>query len=386
MIEIGLAGKPNAGKSTFFKSATLADAEIANYPFTTIKPNVGIGYVRVKCVCEELGVNCGKCVEGWRFIPIKLIDVAGLVPEAHKGKGLGNEFLDDLRQSEAIIHVVDASGSTDENGNEIGIGERDPVEDLRFLLHELDMWIFGILKRNWDKVVRKAKAEKKDYVKFVLEPLSGLGFEESMIREAFKGFEDLQKVSEEDLKLISRELRERRFKMVISANKADKAPKELLERLIKLDNAVPTSANYELILRTAAKAGYIKYLPGDPDFKNLKELNEKQKKALEKIREFLHEFGSTGVQNTINRLVFDILGYIVVYPVEDEKKFTDSKGNVLPDAFLVKKGTTARELAYKIHTDIGKSFIYGVDAKRKMRIAEDYELKNGDVIRIVSGA
>ncbi len=386
MIEIGLAGKPNAGKSTFFKSATLADAEIANYPFTTIKPNVGIGYVRVKCVCEELGVNCGKCVEGWRFIPIKLIDVAGLVPEAHKGKGLGNEFLDDLRQSEAIIHVVDASGSTDENGNEIGIGERDPVEDLRFLLHELNMWIFGILKRNWDKVVRKAKAEKKDYVKFVLEPLSGLGFEESMIREAFKGFEDLQKVSEEDLKLISRELRERRFKMVISANKADKAPKELLERLIKLDNAVPTSANYELILRTAAKAGYIKYLPGDPDFKNLKELNEKQKKALEKIREFLHEFGSTGVQNTINRLVFDILGYIVVYPVEDEKKFTDSKGNVLPDAFLVKKGTTARELAYKIHTDIGKSFIYGVDAKRKMRIAEDYELKNGDVIRIVSGA
>jgi ribosome-binding ATPase YchF (GTP1/OBG family) len=386
MIEIGLAGKPNAGKSTFFKSATLADAEIANYPFTTIKPNVGIGYVRVKCVCEELGLYCGKCVEGWRFIPIKLIDVAGLVPEAHKGKGLGNEFLDDLRQSEAIIHIVDASGSTDENGNEIGIGERDPVEDVKFLLHELDMWIFGILKRNWDKVVRKAKAEKKDYVKFVLEPLSGLGFEESMIREAFKGFEDLQKVSEEDLKLISRELRERRFKMVISANKADKAPKELLERLKKIDNAVPTSANYELILRTAAKAGYIKYLPGDPDFKILKELNEKQKKALEKIREFLHEFGSTGVQNTINRLVFDILGYIVVYPVEDEKKFTDSKGNVLPDAFLVKKGTTARELAYKIHTDIGKSFIYGVDAKRKMRIAEDYELKNGDVIRIVSGA
>lgn len=386
MIEIGLAGKPNAGKSTFFKSATLADAEIANYPFTTIKPNVGIGYVRVKCVCEELGVNCGKCVEGWRFIPVKLIDVAGLVPEAHKGKGLGNEFLDDLRQSEAIIHVVDASGSTDENGNEIGIGERDPVEDAKFLLHELDMWIFGILKRNWDKVVRKAKAEKKDYAKFVLEPLSGLGFEESMIREAFKGFEDLQKVSEEDLKLISRELRERRFKMVISANKADKAPKELLERLKKFDNAVPTSANYELILRTAAKAGYIKYLPGDPDFKIQKELNEKQKKALEKIREFLHEFGSTGVQNTINRLVFDILGYIVVYPVEDEKKFTDSKGNVLPDAFLVKKETTARELAYKIHTDIGKSFIYGVDAKRKMRIAEDYELKNGDVIRIVSGA
>jgi len=196
MIEIGIAGKPNAGKSTFFKSATLADAEIANYPFTTIKPNIGIGYVRVRCVCEELGINCGKCIEGWRFIPVKLIDVAGLVPDAHKGRGLGNEFLDDLRQSEAIIHVVDASGSTDENGNEIGVGERDPVEDVKFLLNELDMWIFGILKRNWDKVVRKAKAERKDTVKFILEPLSGLGFDEAMVREAFKAYDDIQKIND----------------------------------------------------------------------------------------------------------------------------------------------------------------------------------------------
>lgn len=387
MIEIGIAGKPNAGKSTFFKSATLADAEIANYPFTTIKPNIGVAYVRVKCICEELGVNCGKCVDGWRFIPVKLIDVAGLVPDAHKGRGLGNEFLDDLRQSEAIIHVVDASGSTDENGNEIGVGERDPVEDVKFLLNELDMWIFGILKRNWDKIVRKAKAEKKETVKFILEPLSGLGFDESMVREAFKGFDDIQKISDEELKVLAKELRIRRLKMVISANKADKAPKELIDKLKKFDyNAVPTSANYELTLRTAAKAGYIKYIPGDSDFKILKELNEKQKKAIEKIREYLAEYKSTGVQDVLNKLVFDVLGYIVVYPVEDERKFTDSKGNILPDAFLVKKGTTAREFAYKIHTDIGRTFIYGMDAKRKMRIAEDYELKNNDVIKIVSGA
>ncbi|MEM3138642.1 MAG: redox-regulated ATPase YchF [Archaeoglobaceae archaeon] len=387
MIEIGIAGKPNAGKSTFFKSATLADAEIANYPFTTIKPNIGVAYVRVKCVCEELGVNCGKCVDGWRFIPVKLIDVAGLVPDAHKGKGLGNEFLDDLRQSEAVIHVVDASGSTDENGNEIGVGERDPVEDVKFLLNELDMWIFGILKRNWDKVVRKAKAEKKDTAKFILEPLSGLGFDEIMVKEAFRGFEDIQKIKDDELRLIARELRVRRLKMVIAANKADKAPKELIKRLKEFDNlTIPTSANYELTLRTAAKAGYIKYLPGDSDFKILKDLNEKQKKALEKIRDFLLEYRSTGVQDAINKLVLDVLGYIVVYPVEDERKFTDSKGNVLPDAFLVKKGTTARELAYKIHTDIGKSFIYGLDARKKMRIAEDHELKHNDVIKIVSAS
>lgn len=385
MIEVGIAGKPNAGKSTFFKSATLADAEIANYPFTTIKPNVGIAHVRVRCICEELDVKCKKCVNGWRFIPIKLIDVAGLVPEAHKGKGLGNEFLDDLRQSEAIIHVVDASGSTDENGNEIGIGENDPIEDVKFLLKELDMWIYGILKRNWEKILRKAKAEKKEVAKFISEALAGLGFDEKMIREAFRGIEDIQRLGDEELKTVARNLREKRMKMVISANKADKAPKEFIEKLKKI-GAIPTSASYELVLRTAVKAGYIQYLPGDSDFKVLRELNEKQRKALEKIREYLTEFGNTGVQDVINKLVFDVLGYIVVYPVEDESKFTDSKGNVLPDAFLVKKGTTARQLAYKIHTEIGSKFIFAVDAKKKMRIAEDYELKNGDVVKIVSSA
>ncbi len=387
MIEIGIAGKPNAGKSTFFKAATLADAEIANYPFTTIKPNVGVGYVRVKCVCQELGVECRECVDGWRFIPVKLIDVAGLVPDAHKGRGLGNEFLDNLRQSEAVIHVVDASGSTDEEGNEIGIGERDPREDVKFLYHEIDMWLYGILKRNWDKIIRRMKAEKRDPVKFLTEQLAGLGFEEWMVREATRDFGDISTLDDERLRDFAVELRKRRMKMVIAANKADKAPKELLNQLLDLpESVVPTSAAYELILRTAAKNGYIKYLPGDSDFEILKELNEKQMKALEKIREFLKEFGSTGVQDALNKIVFDVLGYIVVYPVEDENKFTDTKGNVLPDAMLVKRGTTARELAYKIHTDIGKHFIYALDAKTKMRVAEDYELKNNDVIKIVSSA
>jgi len=386
VIEIGIAGKPNAGKSTFFKAATLADAEIASYPFTTIKPNIGVGYVRVRCVCQELGVKCRECIDGWRFIPVKLIDVAGLVPDAHKGRGLGNEFLDNLRQSEAVIHVVDASGSTDEEGNEIGLGERNPVEDVRFLYHEIDMWLFGILKRNWDKIIRRMKAEKRDPAKFLTEQLAGLGFEEWMVRDAIRGFE-ISALSDEELKNFASELRRRRMKMIIAANKADKAPKEMLEELMKLEEiVVPTSAAYELILRTAAKNGYIKYLPGDPDFEIVRELNEKQVKALEKIREFLREFGSTGVQDAINRVVFDLLGYIVVYPVEDENKFTDSKGNILPDAMLVRKGTTAKELAFKIHTDIGKHFIYAIDARTKMRVADDYELKNNDVIKIVSGA
>ncbi len=386
MIEIGLAGKPNAGKSTFFKASTLADAEIADYPFTTIEPNVGIGYVRVECVCKELGVYpCGNCTEGWRFIPVKIIDVAGLVPEAHKGRGLGNAFLDNLRQADAIIHIVDASGSTDEDGNFVEVGARDPVEDVKFLEYELDMWLFGILKRNWDKMVRRIKMEKMDPAKFIAENLAGLGFNEVMVKEAMKGFEDVSKIGEKELEEIAKKLRKIRFKSVIAANKSDKAPEEFVEKLKKL-GAIPCSAYYELALRIAAKNGYIKYLPGDEDFEIVRELNEKQKSLLEKIRKFMKKNGGTGVQKIINSVVFDVLGYIVVYPVEDENKFTDSSGNVLPDALLVKKGTTARELAFKIHTEIGEKYIYAIDAKRKMRISEDYVLNHNDVIKIVSAA
>ncbi|RLI79297.1 redox-regulated ATPase YchF [Archaeoglobales archaeon] len=388
MIEIGLAGKPNAGKSTFFKAATLVDVEIANYPFTTIEPNVGVGYVRAECVCKELGVECKQCIDGWRFIPVKLIDVAGLVPEAHRGRGLGNEFLDNLRQSEAIIHVVDASGSTDAEGNEVGISERDPREDVKFLYHELDMWLFNILKKNWDKIVRRIQMERRDPAKFIEEQLAGLGFKEWQVKESLRVVnKQVSEFNYEDLELFAKELRKRRMKMVIAANKADKAPNELIKSLMDMDEIViPSSAAYELVLRLAAKNDYIKYLPGDSDFEVLKELNEKQKKALEAIKSYMQKYGDTGVQKIINSVVFDLLDYIVVYPVEDEGKYTDTKGDVLPDALLVKKGTTARQLAYLIHTDIGKHFIYAVDAKKKMRIAEDSELKHNDVIKIVSSA
>ncbi len=387
MIEIGLAGKPNAGKSTFFKSATMADAEIANYPFTTIEPNIGVAHVRTECVCKELGVfPCGNCVDGIRFIPVKLIDVAGLVPDAHKGRGLGNEFLDDLRQADAIIHVVDASGTTDEEGNEVGEGARDPLDDIEFLEKELVMWLFGILKKNWDKIVRRIQMEKKDPAKFIAEQLAGLGFDELTVKEALRSVGgDVAKINDDSLLKFADELMKKRFKIVIAGNKADKAPKDNLEKIQKAGGVI-CSAMYEYTLRTANNNGYIKYRPGDESFEIIKELNEKQRKALEMIGEFMKKFKGTGVQKAINTAVFEKLGYIVVYPVEDENKFTDTKGNVLPDALLVKKGTTARELAYMIHTDIGKNYIYAIDAKKKMRVSEDYELKNNDVIKIVSSA
>jgi hypothetical protein len=387
MIEIGIAGKPNAGKSTFFKSATMVDVDIANYPFTTIEPNIGVGYVRTECVCKELGVECKECVDGRRYIPIKLIDVAGLVPEAHKGRGLGNEFLDNLRQSEGVIHVVDASGSTDAEGNEIGIGERDPVDDVKFLYEELDMWIFNILRRNWDRIIRRISMEKIHPYKLITEQLAGLGFNEPHVKEAIRAVGDVKEFGDDELLKFAKELRKRRMKMIICANKVDKAPPELVKKLMNLSEiVVPASAEVELTLRTASKNGYIKYYPGDTDFEIIRELNEKQKKALEKIREILRKYNGTGVQTALNKVVFDVLDYIVVYPVEDENKYTDTKGNVLPDAMLVKKGTTAKELAFLIHTDIGKNFIHAIDARRKMRISDDYELKHNDVIKIVSSA
>ena len=389
MIEIGLAGKPNCGKSTFFKAATLADAEIADYPFTTIKPNVGVGFVKVRCVCTSLKVKCENCINGWRFIPVKIIDVAGLVPDAHKGRGLGNEFLDNLRRCEGIIHVIDVSGSTDEEGNKVEIGFRDPIEDIKFLNRELDMWLFGILKRNWDKILRRSLVEKVEVSKLIHNQLAGLGFKEWQIKEALLQIGKHPKdFKNNDLLKFSNELRKRRMKMIIAANKADIAPDTLLRKVVKSysENVIPTSALYELILKTAAKNNYIQYIPGDSSFKILKDLNEKQRKVLNLISKYLQKFGSTGVQDAINKLVFDVLDYVVVYPVEDENKFTDSAGNVLPDAFLVKKGTTVKEFAYMIHTELGEKFICAIDAKRKMKIPEDYKIKNGDVIKIVSAA
>ncbi len=390
-MTIGLAGKPNSGKSTFFKAATMADVEIANYPFTTINANRGVTYVRAECPCVTRSKRCGHCVEGIRYVPVELIDVAGLVPDAHLGRGLGNTFLDELRQAQAIIHVVDASGGNDIECNPIDVGSHDPLEDIDFLNHEITMWMFGILKRNWDKLSRKMQAEGLKIEKVLADQLAGAGVDEYQVicsLSECKLDHSHIKWTDDDLISLCDVMRITSKPMMIAANKEDIAPEKFISGLKALDKiVVPTSAAAEIVLRSASKSGAIKYNSGDDDFIITKEdLTPAQKKGLESVRALLKKTGGTGIQECINRAVFELLDLIIVYPVEDEGKWSDKSDRMLPDAFLMKKGSTAHDLAYKIHSDIGDRFLYAVDAKTKMRLGEKHELNNGDVVKIVSTA
>ncbi len=395
---VGIVGKPNTGKSTFFSATTLAPAKIASHPFTTIKPNRGIGYVRTPCVCKEFNVQDNPvnslCLDGIRLIPVELIDCAGLVPGAWQGRGLGNQFLDEIRKADALIHIVDASGGTDSEGRVCKPGEHDPLEDVRFLEHEITMWMANILKRDWPKMARTVEAETKENLFSLLEErLSGLAIKRSHISEAIRrtglNADNPTAWSEDDFLRLVDTLRQISKPMLIAANKIDvPTTEENLERLQKLNYLVtPCCAEAELALRRATEKKLIDYRPGDCNFKTSKpeQLNQNQTRALETIREkILLKFGSTGVQGAINTAFFRLLSMITVYPVEDLEHLADHKGNVLPDAYLVPYGTTTRQLAYIIHTELGESFIYATEAREKKRVGEDYTLKDRDVISIVS--
>jgi hypothetical protein len=394
---LGIVGKPNTGKSTFFSAATLAPAEIANYPFTTIKPNRGVGYVRTPCVHEEFGVKDtpanSLCLDGIRLIPVEFIDCAGLVPGAWEGRGLGNQFLDEVRKADALVHIIDASGGTDCEGRLCKPGEHDPLEDVRFLEHEITMWMANILKKDWPKIARTVEAESKDLFTLFGERLSGLSIRRSHILEATRrsGLNAGKPTSwsDDDFLRFVDTLRQVSKPMLIVANKMDvPAAQENLSRLKESNYiVVPSCAEAEFALRRATEKQLIDYRPGDCNFKinNPEKLSESQVKALETIREkILLEFGSTGVQEAINIAFFELLSMIAVYPVEDLEHLADHNGRVLPDAYLVPYGTTARQLAYIIHTELGEGFIYGVEARERKRVGEDYVVKDRDVLSIVS--
>lgn len=394
-MQIGIVGKPNVGKSTFFSAATLAKAEIAQYPFTTIEANRGVAYLRSRCPHEEFGVECNPrnslCEDGIRLIPIELLDVAGLVPDAWQGKGLGNQFLDDLRQAQALIHVVDASGGTDLEGNPVEPGSHDPLEDIAFLEREINYWINGILQKGFSKIARQAHLEGIKIERAIHERLTGLGVTETEVIAALRECSlpsNPMEWKEEDMLKLSDAIRKVSKPMMIALNKADLASDETLKKLSSLEGyiTIPTCAESELALKRAAKAGLIKYTPGDPSFSIVDDaaLSAGQRKALDYIARQMERFGGTGVQNCLEKTAFELLDLIVVYPVEDEHKLTDHDGNVLPDAYLVRRGTTARELAYKIHTDLGENFIRAINVRTRRAVGHDYVIQNGDILTIVA--
>ena len=388
MITLALAGKPNCGKSTFFRAATMAHAEIANYPFTTINPNFGVAYVRTKCPCRELKLTCKKCVDGNRFVAVNLIDVAGLVPDAHKGKGLGNQFLDHLRQADAILHIVDASGGTDSEGNPVGVGNHDPADDIRFLGFEMTMWVYGILDKHWAKLYRQAQVKGFSIQDGVAEIFTGFGITPEDVRDLEIALKiELVHAKMEDLVPFCAEIVKISKPMLVVGNKFDEAPEGLRAKLAEKKVAFASAAS-ELAVRNAAVAHVVKYLPGDPEFTIVNEsaLTAPQKAGLATIASVMKQNNGTGVQQAINRAAFELLDRIVVYPVEDENHYCNKQGEVLPDAFLMKKGSTPHDLAYQVHTDIGKGFLYAIDARTKMRIKESHALKDGDIIKIVSTA
>ena len=392
MLSVALAGKPNAGKSTFYKAATRADVDIGNYPFTTIDANRGVSHARTRCPCLDLEERCGNenCRAGKRYVPIELLDVAGLVPGAHEGKGLGNQFLDELTNADVILNVVDAAGGTNEAGEPVEVGSYDPVEDIHFIEDEMDLWLAGIVHRNWETIERQSRSPEFDLEAALSELLTGIGASEHDVAVVLRELEyadDPMAWEDGDREKLARLLRERTKPIVVVANKADIAPEGNIERLQgAADRVIPCTAEGELALRGATEAGVIEYDPGDDGFSIDGEISETQREGLDRIRSVVDEWGGTGVQAALDEAVYGVLDRITVYPVENETRWTDGQGTVLPDAFLLASGATPKQLAFAVHSDIGEGYLHAVDARASRRIGEDHELSEGDVVKIVSTA
>ena len=397
-IKIGLIGKTNTGKTTFFNSATLSSEEISSYPFTTKSPVSGVAHAISLCVHPEFKIqdnpNNSKCLDGWRYIPIELIDLPGLIKDAWKGKGLGNQFLSIAAQSDALLHVVDASGGIDSSGKITEVGTGDPVSDFADIEEELVMWYHKILEGNRDKISKLIETGT-DIVDAITDLYRGIGVNKIHVKDTLlktgleeKNFNDFDMT---DSKKFTSHLRKISKPTLIVANKVDVGGADKnFDRLRERYNdsiVIPVSGDSEFSLRRAEQKGLIKYSPGSEQFEIIRsdELNEKQINALDFIKKgIMGEYMRTGVQFAINVAVFKLLKMNSIYPVADEKNLSDKKGRVLPDLILLKDGATITDLAKEIHSDLTKGLLYGKDLRYKLRLPVDYQLRDRDVVSLVS--
>jgi len=399
-IRLGLIGKTNTGKTTFFNAATLSSEEISSYPFTTKKPVTGISHAITLCVHPEFKVqdnpNNSKCVNGWRYIPVEIIDLPGLIKDAWKGKGLGNQFLAIAAQSDALLHVVDASGGIDSTGQISQAGTGDPVSDFADIEEELIMWYLKILEGNRDKVSRSINGGT-DAVEAIAELYGGIGVTKNHVKDALRITEliekDFDNFNMTDSKRLASQLRRISKPTLIVANKVDvDGADKNFDRLRERYNdsiVIPASGDSELSLRRAEQKGLIKYSPGSEQFEIVKsdELNKKQTDALDFIKKgIMGEYMRTGVQFAINIAVFKLLKMNSVYPVANDKSLADKKGRILPDLILLKNGATVNDLAREIHTDLTKGLLYAKDLRYNLRLPVDYQLRDRDVISLVSAS
>ncbi|SDG07397.1 GTP-binding conserved hypothetical protein TIGR00650 [Halorubrum xinjiangense] len=390
---IGLVGKPSVGKSTFFNAATMNDVPEGAYPFTTIDPTVGEAYVRVDCAAPEFDETCtpsvGVCREGTRFVPVKLVDVAGLVPGAHEGRGLGNQFLTDLNETDVLIHVVDFSGKTDIEGE--ATEGHDPREDIDFLEEELDAWYLDVLAKGIEKFETRYQGSEAAIEEELAEQMSAFGTDKDRMKRTIlaQGLElNPETWDETDKAELAREIRKRTKPMVIAANKMDTPEAQANWDEITADpdydhlSFVPASAHAEKALKNADDAGVVDYTPGDDAFDVVGDVSGEQKAGLDQIGEFVAEYDGTGVQGALEAAVFDVLDCIAVFPGSANGS-KDEKG-VFRDCFILPEGSTTEDFAYHIHSDIGEGLLHGTDCRSGRQVGTDSELSHRDVIELVS--
>jgi len=398
LIKIGIVGKTNAGKTTFFNAATLLDAEVSTYPFTTKKPNIGQAYVKTMCVCRELGMKDNpknsSCINGFRFVPIQLIDLPGLIKGSWMGKGLGTQFLTVASQADALIHIADASGSVDSDGKLTKPGMGNPVADIYDIEEELVRWFAKSIEKTIKKIKKHPK--KSTSGRELLErDLAGLKITPEHITRSLEkstlSASDQGKWTRDDIWDFAKNVREISKPTVIVANKMDLYPAEKnYEKLVEEFGrafVTPAASDAELALRRAEQKGYVEYVPGEEHFrvKNREKLTVEQREALVYVeKRVFSKLIRTGVQFALNTCVFKLLSMNTVYPVEDDEKLSDKNGNVLPDVFLLPYNALVKDLAEQIHSQLAKTMIYAVDARTKIRLPVDYRLKDRDVIRIIA--